>query len=423
MDPSHVSIDGETEDALAIVGFSAKLSQDATSSNQFWRMLSQGRSARTEVPNDRFNIDSFYHPDANRPDAIPTRHGHFLSESLAAFDTSFFSIQPTEALSMDPQQRLMLETSYRALENAGLSLEAVAGSKTGVFVGVNSHDYETLLLRDPDQPAKYIGTGIGISLLANRVSWFFDLKGPSLSIDTACSSSMVGFHLACESLKRGETDMCLVGGANLVFAPDLLVHLSSMGFLNPDGICYTFDSRGVGYSKGEGVAVVAIKRLKDALRDDDCIRAVIRASTTNQDGRTPGLTTPSQQAQTENIRNAYRSAGLNLERTAHFEAHGTGTQVGDQIETSAINDAFRRGKDNPLYIGALKPNIGHLESASGIAGIVKAVLMLEHGLIPPNIWFEKLNPSIPADEWNFKVRPMQNFSLSTVDISNSFHSH
>ncbi|KAI1208477.1 putative polyketide synthase [Annulohypoxylon truncatum] len=390
------------KDPIAIVGFSAKLPQDATSAEAFWQLLSEGRSARTEIPKDRFNIDSLYHPDLERLDTIPVRHGHFLSGDLAAFDAPFFSIQPTEALSMDPQQRLLLETSYRALENAGIPMSSIAGSKTGVFVGQSSRDYETLLLRDPDQAAKYVGTGIGTSMMANRISWFFDLRGPSVALDTACSSSLVAFHMACQSLTSGETDVGLVGGTNVIFAPDLLVHLSTMGFLNPDGICYTFDARGNGYGKGEGVCIMIIKRLSDALRDGDCIRAVVRATATNQDGRTPGLTVPSQRAQAENIMNTYKSAGLDMDVTALFESHGTGTQVGDVLETGAINDAFGRGGKSPLYVGALKPNIGHLESASGLAAIIKAVLTLEHGMIPPNIWFEKLNPSILADKWNLR---------------------
>ena len=274
-----------TNEPIAITGFSAKLPQDAISAEAFWRLLSEGRSTRSRIPQDRFNLDSFYHPDADRPDTIPVRHGHFISENIAAFDAPFFSIQPTEALSMDPQQRLMLETSYRALENAGIAMDTIAGSKTGVFVGTSSRDYETLLLRDPDQPVKYIETGIGTSLLANRVSWFFDLKGLSIALDTACSSSLNALHLACQSIRSGESDLGLVGGCNLIMAPDVsLVHLSNMGFFSPDGICYTFDSRANGYAKGEGVCVVVIKRLTDAIRDGDCIQAVIRASASNQDG-------------------------------------------------------------------------------------------------------------------------------------------
>ncbi|KAL9110642.1 MAG: hypothetical protein Q9227_004819 [Pyrenula ochraceoflavens] len=390
-------------DPIAIIGFSAKLPQDAVSAEAFWRLISEGRTTRSTIPQDRFNLDAFYHPNPDRPDTIPVRHGNFISENVAAFDAPFFSIQPTEALSMDPQQRLMLETTYRALENAGLGMEVIAGSKTGVFVGTSSRDYETLLLRDPDQPAKYIGTGIGTSLLANRVSWFFDLKGPSLALDTACSSSLNALHLACQSIQSGESDMGLVGGCNLILAPDVsMVHLSNMGFFSPDGICYTFDSRANGYAKGEGVCVVVVKRLLDAIRDGDCIRAVIRASASNQDGRTPGLTTPSQQAQVDNIIHAYEAAGLSLETTGHFEAHGTGTKVGDVLEATAINAAFQRSKANPLSVGALKPNIGHLEAASGTAGLIKTILMLEHGAIPPNIWFQRTNPAILANEWNLK---------------------
>ena len=391
---------------LAVIGFSARLPQDATSEEGFWNLLCEGRSARSEIPPDRFNINAFYHADPDRQDTINVKYGNFLKGDLGAFDAPFFSIQPTEAMSMDPQQRFMLEASYRALENAGLPLETVVGTKTSVFVGSSARDYESLLLRDSDQPAKYIGTGIGTSLLANRISWFFNFKGPSIALDTACSSSLSALHLGCQSLRSHESDMTLIGGCNLIIAPDVsMVHLSNMGFFSPDGKCYSFDSRANGYAKGEGVGAVIIKRLADAVRDGDVIRAVIRASGANQDGRTPGITQPSEKAQAENIIDTYAAGGLDLNETGFFEAHGTGTQIGDVIEASAIHTAFPRKKDNPLFIGALKPSIGHLEAASGIASIIKSVLILEHGVIPPNIFFDKPNPSIPVDEWNIKASP------------------
>lgn len=399
-----VGMQDDKTEPVAIVGISARLPQDAVSEQAFWKLLCEGRSARTVVPKERFDIDSFYHPDPDRLDATNVKYGHFVTGDVGAFDAPFFSIQPAEAMSMDPQQRCILEASYRALENAGIPMEAVAGSKTSVYVGTSSRDYEFLLLRDLNQPAKYVGTGIGTSLLANRVSWFFDLKAPSITLDTACSSSLSALHLACQSLLSHESDMSLVGGCNLILAPDTsMVHLSNLGFFSPDGICYAFDSRANGYAKGEGIGMVAIKRLADAVRDGDTIRAVIRATASNQDGRTPGITQPSKQAQTENIRDAYRAGGLDLETTGFFEAHGTGTQIGDVLEADAIRSAFQRGKDNPLYVGALKSNIGHLEAGSGIASLIKSVLVLEHGLIPPNVWYEKPNPSIPLDAWNIKV--------------------
>ena len=263
---------------IAIIGFAAKLPLAATSIKAFWQILCDGRSSRSKIPGDRWDAEAFYHPDTDRPDTMNSPYGHFLVEDVAAFDAPFFSIPPVEAQSMDPQQRLMLETSYHALENAGIPMETLAGSNTAVYVGSSARDYESILLRDPEQSAKYVGSGIGTALLANRVSWFFDLKGPSVALDTACSSSLSALHLACQSLRGHDSQMALVGGCNLVIAPDISIHLSNMGFLSTDGICYSFDSRANGYCRGEGVAVVVLKRLADAVRDGDLIRAVIRAT-------------------------------------------------------------------------------------------------------------------------------------------------
>ena len=304
-------------------------------------------------------------------------------------------------------------------------MDSIVGSKTCVYVGSSAHDYEALLQRDPESPAKYLGTGIGTSLLANRISWFYDLRGPSIAVDTACSSSMSALHLACQSLRNHESDLVsnigglrtannafgtndskgLAGGCNLILAPDVsMVHLSNMGFFSPDGRCFTFDQRANGYAKGEGAGVIVIKPLQKAIEDGDTIRAVIRATGTNQDGKTPGLTQPSKAAQEQNILDTYHAGGLDLNETKYFEAHGTGTQIGDPIEAEAISAAFRKSEDDPICIGAVKPNIGHLESASGVASLIKAVLALERGLIPPNINFDRPNVSIPMEEWHIKVR-------------------
>jgi len=393
----------ERDDPVVIVGIAARI-PGASTSMEFWDLLENARSARSKVPHDRFNVDAFYHPDPDRADSSNVRHGHFLSGDIGHFDAPFFTIQPNEAISMDPQQRLVLETSYHALENAGISMESVAGSHTGVYIGTSSRDFESILTSDAEQPSKYIGTGIGTSLIPNRVSWFFDFRGPSLAIDTGCSGSLVALHQACEAIKAGDVDAALVGGVSLIISPDVsLVHLSNMGFFSPDGYCFSFDERANGYSKGEGVAMVVLKRLSDATRDGNIVRAIIRGSSCNQDGHTPGITMPSLDAQVDNIRRAYDRAGLDLESTAYFEAHGTGTQVGDTVEAEAIQRVFQRPPQNPLYIGALKSNIGHLEAASGVAGLIKAVLVLEHGVIPPNINFKTANPAIDLTKWGLKV--------------------
>ncbi|KAL9609839.1 MAG: hypothetical protein Q9167_005427 [Letrouitia subvulpina] len=382
--------------------------QDANTSDGLWQMLCEGRSAATQIPRERFNIDAFYHPDPDRIDATNVRTGNFLAGDIASFDAPFFSIQPTEVASMDPQQRLLLEESYKALENAGISMKTIAGSNTSVYVGSSARDYEALLFRDPEVPARYVGTGIGTALLANRISWFYDLQGPSIALDTACSSGLTAVHLACQNLRSYESRMALAGGCSLILAPDVsMVHLSNMGFFSPDGQCYSFDDRANGYAKGEGGGFIVLKRLSDALKDGDTIRAVIRASGVNQDGRTPGITQPSKSAQKQNILETYRAGGIDLDSTRYIEAHGTGTQIGDSTEAEAIAAAFHRTNDNPLMIGALKPNIGHLESASGVASLIKTVLVLENGLIPPNLFFNKPNANIHLDQWHiqFPVKP------------------
>lgn len=260
------------------------------------------------------------------------RGGHFLEQDIGAFDASFFSISPTEAKSMDPQQRLLLECVYEALENGGRGIEDVAGSLTSCFVGNFSRDYYDLMDRDVDTAPLYSSTGNASAILSNRVSYFYDFKGPSVTLDTACSSSLVALHLACQSLRTGESKQSVVGATNLIMSPDIMISMCKLHFLSPDSLCYTYDSRANGYSRGEGITALVLKPLEDAINDDDTIRAVIRGSATNQDGRTSGIMMPSRTAQEELIRTAYRNAGCDFSETAYFESHGTGTQAGDPIE-------------------------------------------------------------------------------------------
>ncbi|KAK4161309.1 hypothetical protein QBC43DRAFT_97854 [Cladorrhinum sp. PSN259] len=339
------------------------------------------------------------------------RSGHFLRQDPAAFDAPFFSISQSEANSLDPDQRSLLETSYHALESAGLPVESLAGTNTSVFVGTFAREYGTFWTKDPMQPPKYAGTGTGPALLANRLSWFYDLRGTSITLDTACSSSMIALHLACESLRAGTSDAALVAGSNLILNPETaMIPLTNLGFLSPDGRCYAFDHRANGYGRGEGYAVLVLKRLQDAVRAGDTIRAVIRATGTNQNGRSPAIVQPRPEAQADLIRQTYASAGLPLHQTRFFEAHGTGTAVGDPIEASAIAQVFapHRSTDSPLYVGAVKSNIGHLEGASALAGLVKVILSLENGVVPPNINMEKVNPRIPSKKWHmtFPTEPI-----------------
>lgn len=277
-------------------------------------------------------------------------------------------------------------------------MDAVAGSNTSVFCASFSRDNEAIVSRDPDFQSRYQGTSSGSTMLSNRISHFYDLRGPSVTVDTACSSGLYALHLACQSLLQGESGMSLVCGANTYMTPECMsIPLSNAGFLGPDGRSFSFDHRANGYGRGEGFGFVLVKPLTHAIRDGDVIRAVVRATGVNQDGRTPSITQPSPRAQVELIRKTYETGGLDLAHTEFIEAHGTGTSVGDPIEARAIDDVFRKYRiaaGRPIYIGSVKSNIGHLEGASGIAAILKTVLALERGVIPPNANFEKINPDI-----------------------------
>ena len=318
---------------VAVIGFSLKFPQDATSSETFWEMMAEKRSAMTEFPADRLNIDAFYHP--SKRDALPVRGGHFIKEDISAFDADFFSITPSEAAAMDPQQRLLLETTFKAFENAGVRLEDLKGSDTSVHTGCFTNDYLQQLLRDPEQLPTYAAIGATLSMLANRLSWFYDLKGPSINLDSACSSSAMAIDMASHLLRQGECSMGLVAGCNLTFDPDYTNVLTNMQFLSPNSRCYAFDHRANGYARGEGVGVVVLKLLSHAVRDNDTIRAVIRASGSNQDGRTPGITQPNSKAQTQLMVDTYRKAGLSMRHTRFFESHGTGTAIGEFLNPMA----------------------------------------------------------------------------------------
>lgn len=339
---------------------------------------------------------------------MSNRGGHFLKQDLAAFDAPFFSISPAEAKSMDPMQRILLEVVYESLENAGISMSVIAGSNTSCYVGCFTDDYDGILKRDSELSPKYHAVGTGGAILSNRINFFFDLKGPSMTINTACSSSLVAVHLACQSLRMGESKAAIVGATNAVFSPEMHIGMSNMHFLSPDSICYTFDERANGYARGEGMAALILKPLEDAIRDGDTIRAIIRGTATNQDGKTAGITLPSKTAQISLIETAYKQAGCDPSLTGYFEAHGTGTQAGDPIEASAIGATLgkcrpEKGEDGKLYVGSIKTNIGHLEGASGLAGLIKAVLSMEKATILPNLWFENGNPAIDFDGWRIRV--------------------
>ncbi|KAF4311943.1 putative lovastatin nonaketide synthase protein [Botryosphaeria dothidea] len=418
---ADASIQNAQPDDIAIIGLACRFPGDADSPSKLWQMLIEGRSAWSEVPSSKWNHAAHYHPSSERAGSTFVQGGHFLRENGQRFDAAFFNITRTEALSMDLQQRIAMENVYEALENAGLRLEDVRGSTTSVFAGAFTDDTRAILNEDPDVLHKYKPTGTSNSIISNRVSWFYDFRGCSLTLDTACSSSLVAFHLACNDLRQGASDMSIVCGVNVIESPETMYRMSNrkyipfilaslstdscpVGFLSPDGKCFSFDSRANGYSRGEGVGTIILKPVKAALRDGDLIRAVVRGTGVNQDGRgTGGITLPNKQAQEELIRSVYASFNLDMNATGFVEAHATGTPAGDPLEAAAIAGAWRsRPANPPLYVGAGKTNHGHLEGASGVAAVIKTVLALEAGVIPPNINFEKVNPRIPCDRWKIK---------------------
>jgi phthiocerol/phenolphthiocerol synthesis type-I polyketide synthase C len=387
---------------IAIVGMSCRF-PGAGDSESFWYLLRNGIDAITEVPAERWNPNAFYDPKVGVPGKMNTRWGGFL-EQIDQFDPHFFGIAPREAEHMDPQQRLLLEVSWEALEDAGMVPEKLRGTSTGVFVGVSTYDYcrlQTDLLFNN----AYTGTGNAFSIAANRLSYFFDFRGPSMAVDTACSSSLVGMHLACQSLRIGESEMALVGGVNLILSPDLNITFSQAHMMASDGSCKTFDARADGYVRSEGCGVIVLKRLSDALKDGDRILALVLGSAINQDGRSNGLTAPNGIAQEAVIRNALRNAGARPAQIAYVETHGTGTPLGDPIEFDSLKAVLMpdRSPDQPCALGSVKTNIGHSEAAAGMASLIKVVLSLRHGEIPPVLHFKKLNPKIFLEDTAFLI--------------------
>ncbi|RMZ66024.1 beta-ketoacyl synthase domain-containing [Pyrenophora seminiperda CCB06] len=381
---------------IAIIGIAFRGPGDARDPEAFYRMLVEGRSARTEIPKDRYNVDAFYHPDPERLGSIQQRHAHFLEQDFRVFDAPFFSVTPKEAKAMDPTHRMLLEAAYEGFENAGLSLDRVSGTQTSCYIGTFTADFPNMQARDNEGPSIYHATGMSSSLASNRLSWFYNLKGPSLTTDTACSSSLTAFHLACQSIRTGEAEMSVVGGANLMFGPDMSILLGAAKILSADGKSKMWDANANGFARGEGFGITILKPLDAAIRDGDTIRAVVLATATNEDGRTPGISLPNFEAQQELIRGAYQMADVDPGETSYVEAHGTGTQAGDPLEARAILKTVGsvEGRKSDLYVGSVKTNIGHLEGAAGVAGVIKAALAVERGLIPQNLWFEKINPDI-----------------------------
>ena len=380
---------------IAIIGMGLRFPGGARDADSFARLLWSGTDAIGDIPADRWSTEELYAEDPDTPGKMITRHGGFIDQ-VDQFDADFFGISPREAASMDPQQRLVLEIGWEALENAGHAPASLAGSKTGIYFGICNSDYGRVLLTQPDRFDPYIGTGSAYSIAAGRLSYILGLSGPSIAVDTACSSSLMSLHLACQGLRTGDCDLALAGGSNLILAPEMNIIFSKARMMAPNGRCKTFDAMADGYVRGEGCAMLVLRRLSDALADGDRILAVVRGSATNQDGRSGGLTAPSGPAQEAVIRAALAAAEVSPALIGYVEAHGTGTPLGDPIEVGALGAVFAPGRDaaHKLAIGSVKTNIGHLEAAAGVAGVIKVILGLQRGEIPPHLHFHTGNPHI-----------------------------
>ena len=415
MDPAK---SGGAREAIAVVGLACRFPQ-ADTPEAFWDLLCRGVDAIVEVPAYRWDWRAHFHPEPGVPGKTNTRWGGFLN-GVDQFAAGFFGISTREAAQMDPQQRILLEVAWEALENAGIRASRIAGSRAGVFVGVSGFDYSLLQLRECASVDAYAATGLAHSIAANRISYWFDFRGPSVVVDTACSSSLVAVHQACESLCRGESDLVLAGGVSLLLSPEMTIALSNARMMAADGRCKTFDRRADGYVRGEGCGMVVLKRQSDAERDGDPILALIHGSAVNQDGRSNGLTAPNGPAQEAVIREALDRAGVMPSEVGHVECHGTGTALGDPQEVEALQNVLGKGggREQPCWIGSVKTNIGHLESAAGIAGLLKVVLCCKHGQIPPHLHFKELNPYIRLDPEVLQISTtLQEWSSQTRRIA------
>ncbi|HYR85176.1 MAG TPA: beta-ketoacyl synthase N-terminal-like domain-containing protein [Terriglobia bacterium] len=395
------AIEAAGAEPIAVVGIGCRFPGNVNSPEDFWALLKRGGDAITEVPRDRWDNEYYYDPNPDARGKICSRDGGFLTHK-DQFDPHFFRISPREAMYMDPQQRLLLEVAWEALESANIPAPALYGSNTGVFVGISVFDFASLVARHMSEAdADYaLGTGCALSAASGRLSYVLGLNGPSLSLDTACSSSLVAVHTACESLRRGECNAAFAGGVNMMFSPFGHVVFSRARMLAPDGRCRTFDESASGYVRSEGAGLVLLKRLKDAIKDEDNILALIRGSAINQDGASGGLTVPNGPAQQEVIRKALANARIDPGDLDYVEAHGTGTPLGDPIEINALGAVFKPShtKQRPLRIGSVKTNVGHMEAAAGIGGLMKVVLQLKNDAIAPHLHLAQPSSRIPWDE-------------------------
>ncbi|MCJ1261266.1 hypothetical protein MMC22_001130 [Lobaria immixta] len=400
----------EQLEPIAVVGMGCRLPGDVNSPPEFWEMMMNKETGQTpKVPSSRFNIDAHFHSNNERPGSFNVLGGYFLNSHLREFDPTLFGISPIEAMWMDPQQRKLLEVVYEAFESGGQPLNSISGSKVGCFVGSFTSDFQQMSMKEPDFRHSYAITGVDPGIISNRINYVFNLTGPSSTVNTACSSSLYALHEACNALRNDECSAAVVGGTNLVLAVDQHMNTAKIGVLSPTSTCHTFDESADGYGRADGIAAIYLKQLKYAIRDGDPIRALIRSSSVNSNGGAPavGISHPSLEGQEAVIRHAYERGGyLDPRLTGYFECHGTGTPVGDPLEVHALANAMNQDRspgEEPLWIGAVKTNIGHSEAASGVSAVIKAVLALERGTIPPTRGVVKLNPKIAWEDWKVCV--------------------
>ncbi len=394
------------KEGIAIIGIGCRFPGRVNNPESFWKLLMEGTEAVGDVPDDRWNVDRFYDPEPGLVGKTIAKRGGFL-EGIDQFDPQFFGVSPREAPYIDPQQRLLLETAWEAIEDAGLVLDFEKGTDIGVFVGISHNDYQGLQHTATDRTGitAHTPTGSAHSIAANRISYCLNLTGPSVAMDTACSSALTAVHVACEHILSGRCGTAMAGGVTVMITPDGFIGFSQAGMLSPEGKCKAFDASANGFVRGEGAGMVLLKRLSDAVADGDPIYAVILGSALNQDGHTNGISLPSPDAQARLVRDACVDAGVDPSQIDYVEAHGTGTAVGDPIEAHALAESLcvDRSEETPLVIGSVKTNLGHLETASGVAGLIKAALMLKHGRIPANLHFETPNPNIDFTELKLRV--------------------
>ncbi|WP_426752693.1 SDR family NAD(P)-dependent oxidoreductase [Myxococcus sp. Y35] len=402
-------------EAIAIIGMACRFPGGANSPETFQELLWRGGEALTEIPADRRALQGLYDPDPSRPGKLSMRRAAFV-DAVDRFDADFFHISRREAEGMDPQQRFFLEVSWEALENAGIPPRQLAGSRTGVFAGVHAKDYAFVTGGGLEKVSAHYSTGVDASYVAGRLSYLLGLEGPSMAVDTACSSSLAAVHLACQSLRTDESTLAIAGGVKLILAPHLSVFLSKAGALSPSSRCRTFDRDADGMVQGEGCGVVILKRLRDAVRDGDRVLAVLRGTAMNHDGASGGLTVPNVRAQEALYRRVLQRAGVEPGQVDYLEAHGTGTRLGDPIELDGVARVYgaARPSERPLWVGSVKPNIGHTEAAAGIAGLIKAVLVLQAGEVPPSINFEHPTPEFAWEGSGLAV-PRQRTPLASKE--------